>query len=106
MIYTKINRLIEEATGSFLQEEILRHLRKLLKTRYQWELKDDIKQKFLDRFTNFKKKDQKYIGFDKRKNRQVILDPDNKSFVIVLETKRPCGFLNGAVRASKNKYQL
>jgi Trm5-related predicted tRNA methylase len=97
-IENKIQRLIEEASSN---NSVLGTLDSLLKEKWDWSLKDDIKEKFNSRFSKIKKVGNKFEAWDTKKDRAVILDPNVKSFVIVKETKNQCGFLRGAVTASK-----
>jgi len=106
MVSKKIDKLIEEAVSASVKRELCPAFKKLLKEKWHWELKNDIKEKFEKRFTKIRKVGNRFEAYDTYKQREVILDPNNKAFVIVKATGRPCGFLQGAVRASKNKYQL
>jgi ABC-type uncharacterized transport system fused permease/ATPase subunit len=102
----KIDKLLLESTNSFYKSKIKKVLNKILKTKWRWKLTKDIEEKFFNRFTNFHKTKEGCVAYDTKKKRQVILRPDSKSFIIVKETGKPCGFLAGAVRASKNHEQL
>lgn len=95
----KIEKLIEEATtgGGALEA-----LAKNLKEKWDWSLTPEIKEKFTKRFSNIKRVGNYFEAYDKNKNRTVLLKPDLKSFVQVKETGNQCGFLRGAVQASKN----
>ena len=102
----KIEILIETAYTRFFKKSIQKKLKEVLKKKWSWDLKKDIEEKFFNRFTNFNQEGAKFTAFDNKKKRKVILDPSSKAFIIIPNTKKPCKFLQDAVRTSKNKYQL
>lgn len=98
-VHHKIDLLIEEAAT----QGILQELDGLLKDKWDWKLTPEIKEKFESRFSKIKKDSNGYEAFDNKKKRPVYLRPNNKSLVLVKDTGNWCGFLRGAVQASKNK---
>jgi len=96
-IETKIDKLIEESIIS----TPLGALENLLKTKWDWKLTPEIKEKFETRFDKIKKIGSKFEAWDTKKNRGVYLDPNIKAFVVVKDTGNQCGFLRGAVTSSK-----
>lgn len=96
----RIQRLLEEAQNN-MDDGVIQALNKLLKEKWGWSLKPDIKEKFTSRFSKIEKVGNKFEAWDTKKDRAVILDPNVKAFVIVKDTKNQCGFLRGAVTASK-----
>ena len=51
MLTRKIEKLIEESVSAVVKKELCPAFKKLLKEKWHWELKDDIKEKFKKRFT-------------------------------------------------------
>lgn len=78
-------------------------LAKNISDKWDWKLTPDIKEKFLKRFSKIKKIGDHFEAWDNNKSRWVLLKPDLKSFVQVKDTGNQCGFLRGAIQASKNR---
>jgi len=101
----KIDNLIEEATEATPVKKPLNALdalKRILVEKWDWRLTADIEKKFLDRFSRIKPDPKGFIAYDTKKQRDVYLLPESKSFVQVKDTGNMCGFLRGAVQASKN----